>query len=194
MSRYTKYHSNYILRKKHQNTSKGTIYERDWVTTGSQYNFGSGKTPYYTDGNFVFTTSNVISNPKHHKLSSTSATYHYDDVKDVKDDSNRIKIVEKSNDIRDYVYYGSCTDLVVTSVENIVNEFPGSIFVTEEKLTIPPMTANGKFIELNEYIINNQFDINLYEEDVTLDDNDNALRWITYSIKDYLINGEKITS
>lgn len=194
MSRYTKYHSNYILRKKHQNTSKGTIYERDWVTTGSQYNFGSGKTPYYTDGNFVFTTSNVISNPKHHKISSSSTTYHYDDVKDAKNDTSKIKIVEKTNDIRDYVYYGSCVDLIVTSIENIVNEFPGAIFVTDEKLTVPPLSESGKFVELNEYIINNQFDINLYEEEVTLNDGDNPLRWITYSINDYVVNDEKITS
>lgn len=194
MSRYTKYHSNYILRKKHQNTSKGTIYERDWVTTGSQYNFGSGKTPYYTDGNFVFTTSNALSNPKRHKISSSSTIYHYDDVKDTKHTSSKIQVVEKSNDIRDYVYYGSCTDLIVTSIENIVKEFPGSLFATSEKLTIPPLASDGKFAELNEYIINNQFDIDLYTEDVILNDGDNPLRWLTYSINDYIINNEKITS
>lgn len=194
MSRYTKYHSNYILRKKHQNTSKGTIYERDWVTTGSQYNFGSGKTPYYADGNFVFTTSNVISNPKRHKLSSSSTLYRYDDVKNSKDDSSKIKVTERSNDIRDYVYYGSCVDLIVTSIENIVNEFPGSLFVTNEKLGIPPLSSDGKFVELNEYIINNQFEVDLYHEDVVLNDTDNPLRWITYSTKDYVINGDKITS
>lgn len=194
MSRYTKYHSNYILRKKHQNTSKGTIYERDWVTTGSQYNFGSGKTPYYTDGNFVFTTSNTLSNPKRHKISSSSAIYHYDDVKNTKHTSSKIQVVEKSNDIRDYVYYGSCTDLIVTSIENIVKEFPGSLFATSEKLTIPPIASDGKFVELDEYIINNQFDIDLFTENVMLNNDDNPLRWLTYSINDYSINNEKITS
>lgn len=194
MSRYTKYHSNYILRKKHQNTSKGTIYERDWVTTGSQYNFGSGKTLYYTDGNFVFTTSNTLSNPKRHKISSSSAIYHYDDVKNTKHTSSKIQVVEKSNDIRDYVYYGSCTDLIVTSIENIVKEFPGSLFATSEKLTIPPIASDGKFVELDEYIINNQFDIDLFTENVMLNNDDNPLRWLTYSINDYSINNEKITS
>ena len=67
MARYIKYNSSYILRKKHQQTTKGTILYRDWVTTGSLNRFVPGKKPYYQDSNFVFTISNVSDYQKKHK-------------------------------------------------------------------------------------------------------------------------------
>ena len=58
MAKYIKHNSNYIKTVRHQFLKDGsTIYERDWVTVGSQLNFGPGKIPYYNDGNFIFTTS-----------------------------------------------------------------------------------------------------------------------------------------
>lgn len=54
--RYTKFTSNYIKRSKHQNINNGSIFERNWVTTGSKLNFGKDKKPYYNEGGFIFTT------------------------------------------------------------------------------------------------------------------------------------------
>ena len=58
MAQYTKHNSNYTKTNIHQKLKDGsTIFEQDWVTIGSQLHFGSGKIPYYTNGNFIFTTS-----------------------------------------------------------------------------------------------------------------------------------------
>lgn len=193
MTKYTKYHSNYIFRKKHQNINGGTIYERDWVTTGGKNNFGKGKTIYYNNGNFVFTRNNTNNYPNKHRLSSTENIWNYEDVKDATPKNNKIKDNNKTNDIRDFVYYGSCVDLITTSVENIIREFPGAIFSTDEKLCIPPLDAKGQFEYIdNEYIINNQFDIDLYHKEVILEEHDNPLRWLTCSTKYFTINGRDI--
>jgi hypothetical protein len=53
--RYSKYYSNYILKKKYQHTTKGTIWERDWVTIGAQHQIEKGKRPFYGDSGFLFT-------------------------------------------------------------------------------------------------------------------------------------------
>lgn len=195
MSKYTKYHSNYILRKKHQNTNKGPIYERDWVTIGNRNTVGAGKTLYYTDGNFVFTRNNVESYPNKHKLSTSENVWRYEDVQKSSDSSSKIKILEKCNDIRDYVYYGSCVDLITSSIENIISQFPGAIFTTEQRLEIPPKEADGDFISLeNEFLIDNPFGIDLYHDSLSVVDVDNPLRWLTITKDDYTINGQDINT
>ena len=46
MAQYTKHNSNYIKTNIHQKLKDGsTIFERDWVTVGSQLHFGPGKIP-----------------------------------------------------------------------------------------------------------------------------------------------------
>ena len=61
MAQYTKHNSNYIKTVEHQHLKDGsTIFERDWVTIGSQLNFGPGKIPYYNNGNFISIASEII--------------------------------------------------------------------------------------------------------------------------------------
>ena len=83
MAQYTKHNSNYIKTVEHQHLKDGsTIFERDWVTIGSQLNFGPGKIPYYNNGNFIFTTSPTPFFQKRYKNGVTVATWTYDDVKE----------------------------------------------------------------------------------------------------------------
>ena len=87
--RYTKYHSNFILRKKHQNTTNnGSIWERDWVTIGAQHQIEPGKRPYYFDGNFLFTDNIYESYKKRHNFTKRVAQWTYDDVKDSEQKEN----------------------------------------------------------------------------------------------------------
>ena len=55
---YIKSYSNYVLRTKHQNSNRGTIYERDITTIGGRDQFAKGQTPIYKSGNFVITVNN----------------------------------------------------------------------------------------------------------------------------------------
>lgn len=192
--RYTKFTSNYIKRSKHQNINNGSIFERNWVTTGSRLNFGKDKKPYYNEGGFIFTTSNVPNFQKKLKIYGTTNVWKYDDVKDASDDANKIVIQENSNDLRNFAYYGSCVTLVQSTIENIIKEFPASIFTTNIQLEVPSTDSTKGSIYLNEYILDNSFEIDLFRKDIALSDYDNTMRYMYCSNRKYTINGEAITS
>lgn len=193
MSRYTKYNSSYILRKKHQETDKGTIWYRDWVNGGWD-RFVPGKTPFYKDGNFVFTTSNIPDYQKKHKYGEWIGSYVYDDVKDSIAESNTVEVNTKSNDLRDFAYFGSCVELVRASIENIINEFPAQITGSSTQVQKEPDNEDSSFTPMaGAYIINNPFNIDIHHKNITLSDDLNVLRYLSYSYADYTLNGNNIT-
>lgn len=192
MARYIKYNSSYILRKKHQQTTKGTILYRDWVTTGSLNRFVPGKKPYYQDSNFVFTISNVSDYQKKHKYGSWVGTYSYDDVKDAKGDTNEVKVNTSSNDLRDYAYFGSCLELVRASIESIIREFPAQFNGTN---SILQEVDGDEFKDVTGcYFISNPFNIDLNHKEVEITDDINPMRYMSYSYQNYQLDGNDITS
>lgn len=195
MAQYTKHNSNYIKTTRHSFLKDGsTIFERDWVTIGSQLHFGADKIPYYNNGNFIFTTSPTPFYQKKHKNGVTVATWTYDDVSEATDTVNGINIDEYTEDIRSFVYYGSCVELVRTSIENIIKTFPANITLTKESLPIPPSEEEGSYTYLEGYVLNNPFQLDLYTTQVTPSKTENKLKYLSYSFGDYLINGEEITT
>lgn len=193
MAQYTKHNSNYIKTVEHQHLKDGsTIFERDWVTIGSQLNFGPGKIPYYNNGNFIFTTSPTPFFQKRYKNGVTVATWTYDDVKEASSTVNQIQFDEYTEDIRSFAYYGSCVELLRATIEKIIYEFPGNITLSEDKLEIPPTTENGDYTYINGYIVNNPFQIDLHTKDIHLQQYDNELRFLSYSWQKYKVNGRPI--
>ena len=194
MAQYTKHNSNYIKTVEHQHLKDGsTIFERDWVTIGSQLNFGPGKIPYYNNGNFIFTTSPTPFFQKRYKNGVTVATWTYDDVKEASSTVNQIQFDEYTEDIRSFAYYGSCVELLRATIEKIIYEFPGNITLSEDKLEIPPTTENGDYTYINGYIVNNPFQIDLHTKDIHLQQYDNELRFLSSSWQKYEVNGQPIT-
>lgn len=194
MAQYTKHNSNYIKTVEHQHLKDGsTIFERDWVTIGSQLNFGPGKIPYYNNGNFIFTTSPTPFFQKRYKNGVTVATWTYDDVKEASSTVNQIQFDEYTEDIRSFAYYGSCVELLRATIEKIIYEFPGNITLSEDKLEIPPTTENGDYTYIDGYIVNNPFQIDLHTKDIHLQQYDNELRFLSYSWQKYEVNGQPIT-
>lgn len=195
MAQYTKHNSNYIKTVEHKHLKDGsTIFERDWVTIGSQLNFGPGKIPYYNDGNFIFTTSPTPFFQKRYKNGVTVAAWTYDDVKEASSTVNQIQFDEYTEDIRSFVYYGSCVELLRATIEKIIYEFPGNITLSEDKLEIQPTTENGEYTYIDGYIVNNPFQIDLYTKDVHLQQYDNELRFLSHSWQKYEVNDQPITS
>ena len=203
MGKFIKHNSNYIRTTRHQFLKGGsTIFERDWVTVGSQLNFGPGKIPYYNNGNFIFTTSPIPNYQKKYKNGVTVGTWTYEDVMDASSKVNQIQFDEYTEDIRSYAYYGSCVELVRATIENIINTFPGNITVSDEELGIfknveefvcggeesqeifERVKKNGKLC----FTLNNPFDINIFLKDVQLTQYDNELRYLTYSYDKYQIS------
>lgn len=179
MAQYTKHNSNYIKTNIHQKLKDGsTIFERDWVTIGSQLHFGPGKIPYYTNGNFIFTTSPIPHYQKKYKNGVAVGLWTYDDVKDATNVVNKINNDEYTEDIRTYVYYGSCVELVRSSIEHIISNFPGNITVSDTEININ---------KENYYVLNNPFGIILNEKQAQLTQYDNELHYLSYSWDKYEI-------
>lgn len=190
MAQYTKHNSNYIKTNIHQKLKDGsTIFERDWVTIGSQLHFGPGKIPYYTNGNFIFTTSPIPHYQKRYKNGVSVGLWTYDDVKNATNVVNKINNDEYTEDIRTYAYYGSCLELVRSSIEHIISNFPGNITVSDTEIEI----KGAKY-----YVLNNPFGIILNEKEAQLTQYDNELHYLSYSWDKYEIksgdNSVDITS
>lgn len=203
MAQYVKHKSNYIRTNIHQHLKGGsTIFERDWVTVGSQLNFGPGKIPYYNNGNFIFTTSPIPYYQKRYKNGTSSVTWTYENVKDAQPTVNQIQFDEYTEDIRSYAYYGSCVELVRSTIENIINTFPGNIIVSDKELglykqldTFDENTCGQTTEEIYApltgsiwYTLDNPFNIDLCLTDVDLTRYDNPLHYLGYSFKDYVVS------
>ena len=194
MGKFIKHNSNYTRTTRHQFLKGGsTIFERDWVTVGSQLNFGPGLIPYYNNGNFIFTTSPIPNYQKKYKNGVTVGTWTYEDVMDASSKVNQIQFDEYTEDIRSYAYYGSCVELLRATIEKIIYEFPGNITLSEDKLEIPPTTEGGEYTYIDGHIVNNPFQIDLCTKDVYLQQYDNELRFLSYSWQQYKVNGQPIT-
>lgn len=189
MAQYTKHNSNYIKTNIHQKLKDGsTIFERDWVTIGSQLHFGPGKIPYYTNGNFIFTTSPIPHYQKRYKNGVAVGLWTYDDVKNATNVVNKINNDEYTEDIRTYAYYGSCLELVRSSIEHIISNFPGNITVSDTEIKIKDNTG----VEQTYYVLNNPFGIILNEKEAQLTQYDNELHYLSYSWDKYEIkSGDK---
>ena len=161
MARYSKTYSNYTLKKKHLDTTGGELWWRDYTTTEDRFHFEKGKRKVYTDTNFLFTDNNIPNTKGRGISSSYIKSYLYDDVKDSVEQVNVVKINTKSNDIRDFAYYGSCSELVRSTVENIIKTFPGKMSNRSLNKYVRKI-YDGSYITTNETIVNNPFQIDMY--------------------------------
>ena len=138
-SNFVKSHSNYVLKTKHQETNDGIIYERDITTIGGRDHFAAGQIPIYKSGNFVITVNNE--NPSYKKTvlqnwegNKDGDIWTLDILKEYEKDEKSSydeKIVIKKDyyDLRDFAYYGSCSELMRSSINNIIETYPGELFV-----------------------------------------------------------------
>ena len=200
--RYSKFHSNYILKKKHQETLKGTIWERDWVTIGAQHQLEKGKRVFYGDTNFLFTDNSFTSYTKRHKFSKWIGEWNYDDaVASASEEINVVKPNWKSNDLRDFAYYGSCVKLVENAVIDIVKWFPGRMVIGTETLYVGE--KYGESIEIledgesivpytNGYVLQNPFGLDLYRNIHDQVTDENIKRYVADTYYEFEVNGEPI--
>lgn len=147
MGKYIKSYSNYVLKKKHQTVNDGVIYERDITTIGGRDQFAKGQIPIYRSGNFIITTNN---DNTFYKKTSTSKWEKNDTGDDIwtidvlndyeKDEKSSFdeKIIIKKDyyDLRDFAYYGSCSELIRSSINNILKTYPGELFIPVFKVWI----------------------------------------------------------
>lgn len=216
MGRYSKSYSNYVLRKRHKDLENGTIFERDWGTLGERHVIESGKKRIYADSNFLFTDNTRSGNKYRNNTGEWSDAYTKDMLGDKVDNTvNDTSLLDDSNDIRDYAYYGSAVELVRASVENIIKWFPGRFWSTNQHITrLNPNEDGWIYVEeiitdghhnyairysddeVNHpskiFVIRNPFTIDFYSTNVVLGKYDNSMRNMPLSFKQYELNGEDI--
>lgn len=197
MGRYSKNNSTYTLRKRSQDINNGLITERDWSTvTGGYFRYSKGKRVIYPDSNFIFTTSNVQLPSKRNRPTDEAVELTYDNVKDSKNIVNDVSLNTESNDIRSFAYYGSCVELVESSISNIIATFPACIYTTDDILQYP---VGDDFVDISEdgkvlHKLSNPFAINLLDEKELFSEYENSMRYIRETFDDYLINDELINT
>ena len=139
---FIKSHSNYVLKNKHQTISDGTIWERDITTIGGVNQFSPGQVPIYKSGNFIITVRNdgKIANQFNQtkwKENESGDTWTLETISGMTsefEDQNDVKIVLKQDyyDFCDFAYYGSLTELFRASINDILQRFPGELYVAYE--------------------------------------------------------------
>lgn len=193
MGRYTKIASKYILAKFHQNTSQGALFERDWTTIGNIHRLEPGKRAVYGSSNFLFTENSLPVYKKKRKSGKWVGSYVYDDVMDAEDLVNLIKVNTDSENLSDYAYWGSMSELFRGSVEHIIKTFPGRLRSTKKRLSIHHhIDGNPEYwADANGYILGNPFDLDMHTTEQNGDINPEdllkyiALSWRNYNVEDY---------
>ena len=142
MPKYIKSHSNYVLKKKHQDIYDGTIWERDITTIGGVNQFARGQVPIFKDSNFIITVRDdgKVANQYNRmkwKSNESGDTWTLSDVSGLTSDfeeQNDLKIVLKQDyyDFCDFAYYGSLNELFRSSINDIISRFPGEMYGTDK--------------------------------------------------------------
>lgn len=158
--------SNYTIRKKHQLTSQGAIFERDFMTTTNLGSWDSGSIPY-GEGNFKFryrNPENVRRKPRAGSWLISECEGEHPEFwngtcvsKSGVTEEKQIQFKPNYNSLLDFAYYGSCQELVKSTVRKIVEDFPGEV-------NAYPNAANKfKVGNTNYYLVNNPFGIDLFD-------------------------------
>lgn len=142
MPKYIKSHSNYVLKKKHQDINDGTIWERDITTIGGVNQFAKGQIPIYKSSNFIITVRDdgKVANQynqtkwKENDLGNVWTLENLSGITSEFEDQNDVKIVLKQDyyDFCDFAYYGSLAEMFRASINDIFNRFPGELYATNE--------------------------------------------------------------
>lgn len=190
---YIKSHSNYVIKKRHQDINDGTIFERDITTIGGINRFSKGQLPIYNSGNFIITaretnkTSKDYSNDNWFKNGGEDIVWTYQDAaqqSQQKEDSLSIVLKRDYYSLRDFAYFGSCSELIRASITDIINRFPGELYAIELdnkgvnvfKSSASADTDYYKYEDC-EFLVDNPFDLNLHTQYINKDDIENSLRY-----------------
>lgn len=202
--KYTKTSSGYIRRSNPTVTDNGNIYENDILTFGEQYDEINSETITITDGNFTFVTRLKDDVKKTYNNGEFSEAYTLEDVILYKDENNIdvdiTKEIEKEKtyinlktdvkNLRYFSYFGSTVELIRSSVEDIINNFPAALYIKNITNVIGSGTKN---ITIPLTSISNPFSIDILNYTTDRGSLEYNLRIFASSFKDYNISDVNIT-
>lgn len=189
MPKLVKSYSNYTLRKKRQLTSKGSLYERDWMTVSELDGFAPGTLPVYASGNFKMVVNGDRRGKKRYSFSnwvlndkgSEEWTLGLINEQELKITSDLVK--PNYSSILDFAYYGSAVELIRGTVNDIIKWYPGELYTTNRKLRYYD-SQRGEFVEVSG-VVENPFQIDVSSSYVNKDRVENPLRYMYLSWDKY---------
>ena len=202
---YIKSHSNYVIQKKHQDTNGGNIFERDITTIGGVNRFSKGQLPIYNSGNFIITARETSTISKDYsdgnwlKKDEDSTIWTYSDVEQREspcDDSLSIVLKRDYYSLKDFAYFGSCSELIRASVLDIIKRFPGELYAisldensNSGVLVYPsnPTSSETPYsYEGCKFLVDNPFDVNCHSTSINKNEVEFPFRYLCNGgIKDY---------
>ena len=193
-NRYLKDKSLYSIKKLHANTSKGTIYENDYVTI-VRHDGVFDEAPLFSDSNFKYKTRQNDDEKRRHVRSNWVLTDDNEEIwtkNDIGDSNNKNEeeIILKPNysSLKDFAYYGSAVELIKSTINDIVKRFPGGIYYYDENLAPTIKIGNKTY-----FFVSNECQIDCWSDGITnVKDGENPLRYLSYSYGDYEIEKPKI--
>lgn len=199
--------SNYTVKRLHKSTVNGKVYERDFMTTNNLGGWDSGSIPN-TENGFKMVYRNPYTPPRSHNIGNswltqpdgnTKWTLESNDFTEIGNES-KIKLKPNYTSMLDFAYFGSCEELVKTSIKDIINRFPGELFGTNETL-IYKYDSNGNSITLGNdgftRVVENPFGIDLFTVNPNSEDleKNGKLKYMSQSYPRYtLYTGDKVVS
>ena len=205
--KFTFLKSNYSLRTKHKslNEKNKSILVRDYMVTTNNGGWDSGTIPY-GEGNFKMVHRDDVKPGRKHSygkwvLCGDSETWDMSTIKSslndyeslVSNDTNMvIKPLYKS--LLDFAYFGNCVELIKSSITDIVQKYPGELYVTDKEYTYYDVnsgeltTIQGESGETL-YYIDNPFSIDIFTS-VSNENIENKIRYFGLSRNMYMILDE----
>lgn len=211
MGRLNVNYSKYVKRSKHRTVEDGEIYEKDhFVLTGNELVKGDSS---YGSDNFRFVTNKTDNLKLEYKSGDwvkpddSKDYWTFDDLDEVNNiTDSSIEIKPNYGNLRDFCYYGSCQESVRVGINNIIEGYPGELYVSGNRVpglfggkvvdgvyyenTIKdPLDDNKEKYSSDFFYVNNEFNIDLFTEigetkSIGVDDAD-YLKYFSVSHYDY---------
>ena len=186
-NRYIKTHSNYVIKDFHQSTNIGNIYERDFMTISELNSYAPGSLPAYGLNGFKMVVNGGINLKKKHHYGKwlkneacDSKTPYWSllcmDETDVDNSPNKAVLKPNLNSLLDFACYGSAEKMVESAVKNIINTYPGELYLTDIKKVIGDRVF---------YLVDNPFNIEMDKYPLNDDEIDNIMRVFSKSYENY---------
>lgn len=203
---FIKSYSNYVVQKKHQLLNNGTVFERDFSTVGGIGDTFNSKHRLYRQGSFVYSINDDIVTPKVYtnekwEKNGDSEIWTQDSLFNTSGEQGSLEILLKQDyyKLKDFAYYGSCVELIRSSINDIIRRFPGEMnnlqdivmSYEHENGTIQNRELSGETM----IVFENPFNINLHLSENSIDiEKRNDIKYFQSNIDKYnvVINGSRL--
>ena len=175
--------SNYTLRTRHQSVSGGTVYERDFMTTTNLGGWDSGSIPY-GESNFRM-VYRPLTNFRKIQGDIDWTEWKAGDVSGyTKTSEDEPRFKPKYTSLLDFAYYGSCTELIKSTINNIMLHYPPYLESSDDVYTF----KDGSKLR----ILENPFGMDLTTESGITDESYGKWHLMNAAWTGYTVNGETI--